>query len=249
MTRARLFAMFLHALGAAWLAAAPLPAMPETDSKPCAGMAGPRRLTTAPVPLPASYTASRVGGIVIDEAILSPDGKVSDIRPVRERVQGLAPFAQKSVQESKFEGALIDGNPLRTRVQIATTLGTVSKARIEPEYDVVWAHVPGGASREAQWQLAESVESLTVSVHLGTVPGRGGEIVAVAPDGKERSLLRLPSGTAPVDARETVATEQFFFAAGDYRLELRASGKTVAWTTVTIADDFTRAIVNACAPL
>ena len=249
MTRARRYATVLHALGAAWLAAAPLFAMPEIDAKPCAGMVGPRRLTTAQVPLPGSYTATRVGGIVIDEAILSADGKVSDIRPVRERVQGLAPFAQKSVQDSKFEGAQIDGNPLRTRVQIATTLGTVSKARIEPEYDVVWAYVPAGASREAQWQLAESVESLTVSVHLGTVPGGGAEIVALAPNGTERSLLRLPAGTAPVDALETVATEQFFYSAGDYRLELRASGKTVAWTTVTIADDFTRAIVNACAPL
>jgi hypothetical protein len=245
VTRARLFA----ALAAAALAAAPLSAAPEPEPKPCARMVGPRRLTTAPVTLPVSFTATRIGGIVVDEAIVSPDGAVSDIRPVRERVQGLAPFAKKSVQDSKFEGALIDGNPLRTRVQIATTLGTVSKARIEPEYDVVWAHVPGGASREAQWQLAESVERLTVTVHLGTDPGAGGEIVAVAPDGKERSLLRLPSAAAPVDARETVATERFFFAAGDYRLELRASGKPVAWTTVTIADDFTRAIVNACAPL
>jgi hypothetical protein len=212
-------------------------------------MTGPRRVTTVYVALPSSYTATRIGGIVVDEALVSPDGRVTDIRPVRERVQGLAPFAQKSIQDSKFEGALIDGNPVRTRVQIATILGTVSKARIEPEYDVVWAHVPGGASREAQWQLAESVESLTVSAHLGTVPGAGGEVVAVAPDGKERSLLRLTAGPAPIDARETVATEQFFYPAGDYRLELRASGRTVAWTTVTIADDFTKAIVNACSPL
>ena len=34
-----------------------------------------------------------------------------------------------------------------------------------------------------------------------------------------------------------------------YRLELRAEGKTVAWTTLTIADDHTRAIVNACQPI
>ena len=245
MKRFGRFAAVLGALGFVALRAI----VAAEDAKPCAGMSGPRRITKAPVALPTSYTATRIGGIVVDEAILSPEGKVSEIRPVRERVQGLAPFAQKSVQDSKFEGALIEGNPVRTRVQIATVLGTVARARIEPEYDVVWAHVPGGGSREAQWQLAESVESLTVSAHLGTAPAAGGEVVAVSPDGKERSLLRLPAGATAVDVRETISTEQFFFAPGDYRLELRASGKMMAWTTVTIADDFTTAIVNACAPL
>ena len=62
-------------------------------------------------------------------------------------------------------------------------------ARVEPEYDIVWAHVAGGQSREAQWQLARSVKRLTVTAHLGTRLGQGGDVVAVAPDGKEQILL------------------------------------------------------------
>ena len=44
-------------------------------------------------------------------------------------------------------------------------------------------------------------------------------------------------------------TGSFFSAAGDYRLELRAGGKPLASTTVTIAAGFETAIVNACEPL
>jgi hypothetical protein len=232
-------------LAAAWLGASPAVAA----SLPCAAMTPPRRVTTAPVELPATYTAAQVGGIVVDEAVIGVDGQVSGLRVVRARLEILAPFAQKSVQASRFEAASIEGNPVATRVQIATTLGIVARARVEPEYDLVWAHVAGGQSREAQWQLARSVRKLTVTAHLGTRPGQGGEVVAVAPDGKERILLRLPRAETPIDATQTVSTDRFFWTAGDYRLELRTDGKALAWTTVTIADDHTRAIVNACAPL
>ncbi len=215
----------------------------------CEGMTPPRRLTTAPVQLPPSYTAARIGGIVVDEAVIGIDGKISAIRVVRTRWEGLGPFAQKSVEDSRFDAALIEGNPVATRVQIATPLGNIQTLRGEPEFDMVWAQVPGGQSREARWQLAQSVESLTVTAHLGNTPGEGGEVVAMAPDGKERILLRIPASDRPVDASETVSTGDFLSAAGDYRLELRSGGKKVAWTTLTIADDYTRAIVNACRPI
>jgi hypothetical protein len=212
-------------------------------------MAPPRRLTTAPVELPASFLAARAGGIVVDEAVVGIDGKLSGVRVVRARFDALGPFGTKSVQQSRFDAASIEGNPVATRVRIATTLGIVSKARVEPEYDLVWAHVAGGQSREAQWQLAGSVERLTVTAHLGTVTGKDGEVVAVSPDKKERVLVRLRASDKPADVDETVATDRFFRAPGDYRVELRAGGRTLAWTTVTIADDFQRAIVNACQPI
>ena len=215
----------------------------------CEGMTPPRRLTTANVVLPPSYTAARIGGIVVDEAVIGVDARISAIRVVRTRWEGLGPFAQKSVEDSRFEAALIEGNPVATRVQIATPLGNLQKTRAEPEYDMVWAHVPGGQPREARWQLAQSVESLTVTAHLGNTPGAGGDVVAVAPDGKERILVRIPASDHPVDAREIVSTGDFFSPAGDYRLELRSGGKVLAWTTLTIADDYTRAIVNGCQPL
>ena len=70
------------------------------------------------------------------------------------------------------------------------------------------------------------------------------------PDGAERTLRKLTPKTGPPgEIRETVKTGDAFAGVGDYRLELRASGKTLASTTVTIAPDFTSAVVNACTPL
>jgi hypothetical protein len=216
---------------------------------PCAALTPPQRLTTARVELPASFLTARLGGIVVDEAVVGVDGNLSGLRVVRSRFDVLAPFGQKSVESSRFQAASIEGNPVAARVRIATTLGTVAKARVEPEYDLVWAHVAGGQSREAQWQLARSVGSLTLTAHLGTVTGQAGEIVAVAPDGKQRVLVRLPASQQPTDVDQIVSTEKFFWKPGDYRIELRADGKTLAWTVLTIADDFQRAIVNACQPI
>jgi len=235
-------------LGAAVLTASHAAAAAATAA-PCASLTPPRRVTTAPVELPASFMSARAGGTVVDEAVIGVDGKLSGVRLVRTRFDALAPFGLKSVQQSRFEAASIEGNPVATRVRIATTLGIVSKARAEPEYDLVWVHVAGGQSREAQWQLARSVERLAVTAHLGTVTGKNGEIVAVAPDKKERVLVRLPASDEPIDVDETVSVDKFFWAPGDYRLELRADGKTLAWTTLTIADDSTRAVVNACQPI
>ena len=237
-------------LGAAVLVAppAPLAAAPETAT-PCAWLTPPQRLSTAPVELPASFVAARAGGVVVDEAVVGADGKLSELRLVRARFDALAPFGQKSVESSRFAAGAIEGNAVAARVRIATTLGVVSKARVEPAYDLLWAHVASGQSREAQWQLAKSVASLRVTAHLGTVTGRESEITAVAPDKKERVLVRLPASDTPTDVDRTVSTDKFFWAPGDYRLELRAEGKTLAWTTLTIADDYTRAIVNACQPI
>jgi hypothetical protein len=239
---AALAAGFVAAAAFGASAAAPAPA-------PCAALNLPRRLTTAPVELPASFVSARLGGIVVDEGVVGADGKLSQLRLVRARVDRLAPFARKSVQDSRFGAASIDGHPVATRVQIATTLGIVATARVEPEYDLVWAHVAAGQSREAQWQLARSVESLTLTAHLGTAPGKGGELVARAPGGKAMVLLRIPPAEQPIDVHETVSTGGVFDAPGDYRLELRAGDSALAWTTLTIADDYTRAIVNACRPL
>jgi hypothetical protein len=236
------------ALGAALLTASHAAAAAATAA-PCASLTPPRRVTAAPVELPPSFMAARAGGVVVDEAVIGVDGKISGLRLVRARFDALAPFGQKSVQQSRFEAASIEGNPVATRVRIATTLGLVSKARVEPEYDLVWAHVAGGQSREAQWQLARSVERVAVTAHLGTVTGKGGEIIAVAPDRKERVLVRIPVSDQPIDVDETISADKVFWAPGDYRLELRADGKTLAWTTLTIADDYTRAVVNVCQPI
>jgi hypothetical protein len=203
-------------------------------------------MTDPPVPLPASYTAARMGGEVVHEVVIGKDGALVSLRLVRARFEGLAPFAEAAVKGTRFSPASIEGNPVAVRGLVSNVLGTVAKARIEPEYDLLWAHVPAGASREARWQLAESVERLALSGHVGTATPQGAEVVARTPSGAEKRLLSLPPSPAPVDLRETVATDRFFFRSGDYRLELRAGGKTLAATTITISPDFTAAIVNAC---
>ena len=73
--------------------------------------------------------------------------------------------------------------------------------------------------------------------------------MGVAPGGAERVLLTIPAATPPIDVRETVRTGRFFHPAGDYALRLRAGGKTLATTALTIASGFETAVVNACEPL
>ena len=71
----------------------------------------------------------------------------------------------------------------------------------------------------------------------------------MAPDGAERILWKGPPAGSAAEIRESVKTGGFFARAGDYRLELRAGGRVLATTTLTIAPDFHAAIVNACEPL
>jgi hypothetical protein len=132
---------------------------------------------------------------------------------------------------------------------ITVPVGSARKSPKDPPYDVLRAFVPGGESREALWQLAGSVERLTLVAHVGNAIAGGAAIVAVSPTGTEKQLLAIPAAPAPLEIRETVKTGSFLSRAGDYRLELRAAGKPLASTTVTIAAGFESAIVNACEPL
>ena len=133
------------------------------------------------------------------------------------------------------------------RALVPTFVGVSHAVRREPTYDTIWAFVPGGESREAQWQLRDSVSRLTlVAAHR-------------EPDARRRRGLRevgVRSGAFPVEAarsgllRRTCArrckTGDFFSAPGDYRIELRSGGKTIAFATLTIAESFETAVVNAC---
>src|SRR5262249_3489290 len=162
-----------------------------------------------------------------------------ETRLVAAPVAQLVPFAQASLEKSRFSPAAIEGNPVAVRGVITVPIGMVRKAPNEPPYDALRVFVAGGESREARWQLAGSVEGVTLGGHLGAAAAeRGASIVAVAPGGGEKVLLTIPAATPPVDVRETVGTGRFFHAAGDYALQLRAGGKTLATTVLTIAKGF-----------
>ena len=222
------------------------PASPRGPA--CASLRPPALVTKAPLNLPPAFTLARFTGTVVDEVILASDGAVKDVRLAWTGYPGLAPFAQKSILDSRFAPAAIEGNPVGARVLVTTRLGQGTGPSGDA-YDSVWAHVADDQTREAQWQLAQSLDALAVSAHLGSKPQAGGEIAAVAPDGTQLSLVKLPPSDKPIEVRQTVKTGKFFWKAGDYRLELRGGGRALVWTTLTIADDHTRAIVNVCQPI
>jgi hypothetical protein len=213
----------------------------------CPDFTPPQRLGVANPAVPDSFLAARIGGEVVDEVVIGSDGAVRAVRSVRSRFPELAPYAQAYLQKTRFTPASIQGNKVASRVVISTLMGVVRPARREPTFDTVWAFVPGGQSREAQWQLRDSVSTLTLVVRVENPMPGGGEIVAKAPDGSERALWKLAAvATPPADVRETVDSGKFFRGTGDYRIELRSGGRTIAFTTLTIADSYETAIVNAC---
>lgn len=213
----------------------------------CPDFVPPRRLTAGNVPVPDSFLAARIGGEVVDEVVVGTDGAVRSVRSVRARFPELAPYAQASLQKSRFSAAAIQGNPVAVRALIRTAVGVERPARSEPKFDTIWAYVPGGEPREAQWQLRGSVSRLTIALRVENPMPEGGEIVAKAPGGGEKSLWKLAAiATPPADLRETISTGRLFDASGDFRIELRSGGKTLAFTTLTIADSYEKAVVNAC---
>ena len=228
------------------LACASAPSVSSTVP-PCAGLTPPKLIAAGPVSLPPTYIYARIASDVLEEIVVERDGAVRQTRLVAAAITILAPFAQVSLEHARFIPAAIEGNPVAVRGFITIPVGAVRKLPKEPPYDTLRAFVPGGESREARWQLAGSVERLTLVSHFGNeAAARGGSIVAVAPGGAEKVLLSMPAAPPPLEIRETVKAGRFFHPAGDYRLELRAGGKTLTSTTVTIAAGFETAIVNAC---
>jgi hypothetical protein len=216
----------------------------------CADFVPPRSLGAVTVPVPDSFLAARIGGEVVDEVVVGADGSVRSVRSVRARFPELAPYAQAALQKSRFAPASIQGNPVAVRILVTTGVGVSRPARVEPTFDAIRAYVPGGESREAQWQLRDSVSRITIVLRVENPMPSGAEVVAKAPGGAERTLWKPAAvATPPADVRETVTAGSFFHAPGDYTIELRAGGKTRATTTLTIASSFETAVVNACEPM
>jgi hypothetical protein len=222
---------------------------PGAATPACAGLTPPRLISAGPVNLPATYVFARLAAQVVEEIVVDRQGAVSKPLLVASAVPPLVPFAEASLQRARFIPAEIQGNPVAVRGFITVPIGATRKLDKQPAYDTLRAFVPGGQSREALWQLAGSVERLTLVAHVGSVVGQGASIVAIAPGGAEKIVLSIPAAPTPLEIRETVKTGSFLSGAGDYRLVLRADGKPLASTTVTIAAGFESAIVNACEPI
>jgi hypothetical protein len=222
------------------------PGSAATARPGCRDFVPPRRLGVTNVPVPDSFLAARIGGDVVDEVVVGADGAVRSVRSVRARFPELAPYAQAALQKNRFSPASIQGNSVAVRALVKTTVGVMRPARNEPTFDTVWAYVPGGEPREAQWQLRGSVSRLALVLRIENPMPQGGEVVARTPGGAERALWKVAAPTPAADESATVSTGSFFHASGDYRIELRSGGKALAFTTMTIADSYETAVVNAC---
>ena len=231
------------------LACSSAPGASGSAALPCAGLKPPKITAVGSVQLPPAYVSGRIASNLHEEIVVGRDGSVAQLRFVAATVPDLAPFGKYVLDRTRFAPGEIDGHAVAVRGAIVVPIGTQPRTPKAWRYDALSAFVPGGVSREALWQLAGSVDRLTIAAHVGNPLPGGGSIVAKAPDGTEKVLLPIPASSEEREIRETVMTARFFDGAGDYAIELRGGGKVLASTTLTIAPGYETAIVNACEPL
>jgi hypothetical protein len=212
-------------------------------------MAPPRMLAAPTIALPMSYRTAQVGGLVTEEIVVERDGTVRDLRLVGATLELLAPFAENSLQRARFAPGAIENNPVAIRGLLTTVVGATPPADRPLSYATLRAFVPGGESREARWQLRDSVRRIELAGRAPAALPRGAEIVARAPNGAERRLDSLPASSAAGEFRRTASAGDFFAAAGDYGIEIREAGKTLARAVFTVAPDAAHAVVNSCEPI
>lgn len=217
------------------------------DVRPCPGLAVPRVLAVRPVPLPASFGAARVGADIPAEVVVRRDGSTADTAVRTTEVAVLGPFAEEMVKRARFAAGTLEGNPVAVRVPALVSVGVPRSTPENGRPADVWVFVPGEGSREARWQLRDQVSRIVVVARPGIAGRQGATVVAVAPNGEQKTLLTIPPATPEI--RRAVATGKFFSAAGDYRVELRVGSSATAFARFTVAEDSEHAIVNACEPM
>lgn len=231
-----------------------------SEGRPCAGLHPPAATRVVPLELPPTYAAARVSAELPAEVVVSPDGGVREASLRTSDFGLLAPFAEETLKRGRFSPGTFENNAAAVRLPVRVPLGAAPRRDDAHALPEIWAYVAAGQSREARWQLRDSVSSVTL---VGRVPklaapggspaasdASGASVVAIAPTGQTKTLLTIPPSDAPQEIRQTVATGKFFAAAGEYRLELRGAGTTpLASARFTVSDDFRGAVINACETL
>src|SRR5262249_55116504 len=143
-----------------------------------------------------------------------------------------------------------ENNPAAVRLPVRVPVGAPrhnDEAHALPE---IWAYVAAGQSREARWQLRDSVSSITVFGHVPKLAAPGGAVVAIAPNGQTKTLPTTPAAAPPQEIHQTTSAGKFVAAAGEYRVELRgANARALAGARFTVSDDYRGAVINACETL
>ncbi len=221
-----------------------------SEGRPCVGLHPPAPQRVVPVDLPPTFAAARLSAEIPAEVVVRPDGTVGEAAMRTAEYGMLAPFAEETLKRGRFSPGTFENNPAAVRLAVRVPIGTprhLDDARAPAE---IWLYVAPGQSREAHWQLRDSVRSVTLIGHVPRLPAPGGAVVVVAPDGQVHTLLTIPPAEAPQEMRQTVPSARVFSAAGQYRVELRGAGTSaLASARFTVADDFRGAVINACDPI
>jgi hypothetical protein len=215
-----------------------------SDVPACQGLASPRVVGTQRVDVPATFATARLTGELPAQVTVAADGTVRDSAMRTGDLPALEGFVRDTLKHTHFSAGSFEGNAAAVRVPVQIPIGSPRRPDDPRGPAEVWAHVAAGQSREARWQLRDSVSRVTVVAHVPPL-SEPGTIVAVAPGGQTRSLVTLPASTAPQELNQTVDTAKFFAAAGVYRVEMRAPALRAS-SRLTIAPDYREAVINAC---
>jgi hypothetical protein len=179
------------------------------------------------------------------EIVVDRNGKVRDAHIVGTTFMIFALSADEALRKSIYAPATLDGRPAASRFWVRIPFGLPRGVEISPARNRVTAFVPGGEPPKARWQLAGSLRRLTVAADVASVPPAEVSVLAVAPGGAERVLLR-PGSAVLRQIRATVRTGDFFSKAGEYRIVLRHGDSVIGVGGFTVAADEASAVVNAC---
>lgn len=179
------------------------------------------------------------------EIVVDAAGKVREVRTVGTTFMIFAMAAEDALRKSTYFPSTLDGKPIASRFRVRVPFGSPAGIESSPARNRVTAFVPGAEPPPARRQLAGSVRRVTVVADVASIPPAEASVVAIAPGGIERVLVR-PGGIVSKSFRATVRTGDFFAKAGEYRLSLRQSDRTIGEGGFTVAADAGTAVVNAC---
>jgi hypothetical protein len=250
MTKRLLIVAALAAASVLGLACATSPPSAVAEGRPCVGLHPPAPVKVVPLDVPPTYAAARLSAELPAEIVVNADGTVGDASMRTADYGMLAPFAEETLKRGRFSPGNFENNPAAIRLPVRVPIGTPRRPDDAHAIPEIWLYVAAGQSREARWQLRDSVSSVTLIGRVPRVAAGGASVVAIAPDGQARPLLTIPASDAPQEIRQTVPAGKVFAGAGLYRVELRGpSGQALASARFTVSDDYRGAVINACEPV
>jgi hypothetical protein len=212
---------------------------------PCPGFVAARPKFPRVAEYPAPLLRARMSGESNHEVVVDRLGNVREARIVGTTFMAFALSADVALRKSTYFPALLDGRAVGSRFWVRMPFGVPKDIESSPARNRVTAFVPGSEPARARWQLASGVHRLTVAADVASAPPNEVSVVAIAPSGAERVLVR-PGSVTSRQIRASVRTGDFFSKSGEYRVSLRHGDRTIGEGGFTIADDEDSAIVNAC---